>query len=109
MKKVAELEGAELDYWVASSNAKGTDWEGNTNWIEGNATNHFSTDWNAGGPIIESMKIDLIYGSEDPEWIGEIYINSMIFRGFGSTPLIAVMRAYVASVYGEAVEVITGE
>ncbi len=86
-----------------------------------------SRDWEQGGPIIERERILLAYSSEQddaeagmrPEWNalvgGEIegdqdtggdriaaYGNRN--WGFGPTPLIAAMRAYVASKFGEEVD-----
>ena len=63
----------------------------------------FSSDWSQGGPIIEREKIDL-------EFIGpgrvfkEGCMAHFSGRGVhGPTPLIASMRAYVASKYGDEV------
>lgn len=64
-----------------------------------------SSDWSHGGPIIERERISL-----DP-WIGghgtwtAICAPSGVdYREVGPSPLIAAMRAYVASKFGEEVE-----
>lgn len=108
--KVSELNPPELDYWVA----KAEDWEVRMQapphwsvydeimemWLHGPS---FSLDWQYGGPIIESKHIDLqkmMY--TDIGWYA-------IVPGEGNkgkhadTPLIAAMRAYVASKFGEEV------
>lgn len=66
-----------------------------------------STDWSQGGPIIERERIELTCG-DDGSWWGERHIYSdgrIAFRtsydkaivAKGHTPLIAAMRAFVAS------------
>lgn len=113
--KVADLEGALLDAVVAR--AEGIEFFGS--WDEnvgGDAIftrelrDHGfervrfapSTSWADGGPIIERERITL----ESPDWgvptqdwtatVGE-------FSATGLTPLVAAMRAYVASKLGEEV------
>ena len=102
----------QLDWLVATCEGKIISiWGGNT--IEVKDRYSFedgykfspSTDWSQGGPIIERERIDvsytgLLWGAarqlneyEEPdEW-------------FGPTPLIAAMRAYVASKLGDEVEI----
>jgi hypothetical protein len=100
--KVAELEGAPLDAAVAL--------------VEGNAqaelqpwTARYSTDWQFGGPVIEREGIELwpdsandIKDSEPGVWFAHAWQAEKEFDG--PTPLIAAMRAYVASKFGEEVE-----
>lgn len=114
MKQVEKLEGAELDYWVAK--ASGFLPEPLPNGmivveIEGNKTFFMpSTEWNQGGPIIEKERIELVPSFDGAgkftDWFACITDEHC---GRGPTLLIAAMRAYVSSVYGEAVEEITGE
>jgi hypothetical protein len=59
-----------------------------------------STIWSQGGPIIEREKITLEWTGED--WIGYIWHDD---EYFAPTPLIAAMRCYVASKFGDRVEV----
>lgn len=61
-----------------------------------------SRDWRDGGPIIEQNEIGLIrhysgeWQSGMPKWPRSRYMS-------GTTPLVAAMRAYVASRYGDEV------
>lgn len=75
----------------------------------------YSNEWEMGGPIIQREHITIIastgYGDE-VLWSAEAgafghYIDVMLPIGVGEqgpTPLIAAMRAYCASVFGEEVE-----
>ena len=135
--KVSELEGAELDYWVAQAEGhKKIRRVGRTypvsgtrnivlvdKWYEpGEGTCDInycpSTNWSQGGPIIERMGIDVglvisASGENERKWkataFGKEYEDSegdnviSIRHQFGPTPLIAAMRAYVASKFGETV------
>lgn len=102
--KVAELEGALLDYWVAR--AEGWTLEDESLWRDerGKAMNLYwrwnpSNNWAHGGPIIEREQIELTRAGN--EWAA--YVPGM--RGaYGPAVLIAAMRAYVASKFGDTVE-----
>lgn len=110
---VSKLEGAELDAAVAKA-------EGLTPWADGwkNATGDYlswfqpSTRWNEGGPIIEREHITITAYMEREycglqselrqPWVANIqwdYPDNRSVRVWkaGPTPLIAAMRAYVAS------------
>lgn len=111
--KVTELEGVELDYWVA----KACDYdpvrqkesaEGDRVLIsrfEGGRvplwTFKPSRDWSQGGPIIEANRVSI-------GWYGRPYMwgaNMPIGQIYGAeTPLVAAMRCFVASKFGEEVE-----
>jgi hypothetical protein len=103
-----EFGGAHVVRWYASSGPgdPATDevggWEPIANWGSP------STDWRLGGQIIERERMCVeyfvdeweagaacVYGHEGPE---------CKFYGYGPTPLIAAMRAFVASKLGEEVE-----
>lgn len=56
--------------------------------------------WDEGGPIIERERISLTERGADG-WFADLRGVSPIM---GSTPLIAAMRAYVASKFGQEVE-----
>jgi hypothetical protein len=58
--------------------------------------------WDHGGPIIEREKIEVRPGSTDGLWFGSIHDVYMFMEG--PTPLIAAMRCFVASKFGEEVE-----
>ncbi len=103
--KVSEIEGPLLDYWAAMAEwgsasvvdgdvmgASGSEWAGRT----------FSpsTSWVQGGPIMERDRIKLLPPEADRlVWLAEVGAA----RGHGVTPLIAAMRAFVASKFGEQV------
>jgi hypothetical protein len=102
--KVAELEGALLDeaVWAAQGNRVVLDGPygrevhaPNGYLVEGSP----STDWSIGGPLIERERIELDVQDRDadrPTW--RAYADGVGgFRESGPTPLIAAMRAYVAS------------
>ena len=67
-----------------------------------------STDWSQGGPIIEREQIAIWWEKWDdvdsalPVWTA-VRFNEGDY--YGSTPLIAAMRCYVASKLGDEVEV----
>lgn len=116
MKRVAELEGAELDYWVARTEGiphealsfvggnRPTNWEACS--IDGDGMFRPSTKWEKGGLIIERERIAL-----DPitrnrnhtaEWQAQVWAPFAVQTG--PTPLIAAMRALVASKFGDTVD-----
>ena len=86
---------------------------------EGSHTDPYSTDWLFGGPIIESETLCLEY---DKDWVydptstdpddepdnGDRWMawptGEQTKMVYGPTPLIAAMRCYVASKFGEEVE-----
>jgi hypothetical protein len=95
--KVAELQGAMLDYWVARA-------EGVTGKID--MMYMPSTDWATGGPIIDREKIEFGRRVDDMwgAWIGDLAFDEQSDpTGTGPTHLIAAMRAFVASKLGEEV------
>lgn len=114
MKRVAELEGVELALWVGR--ADGADFGPDYNQGEYIITGGYSgitpevyaphEDWAQGGLIIERERIAL-----DPitrnrhhtaEWQAQVWVPFAVQTG--PTPLIAAMRAFVASKFGETVD-----
>jgi hypothetical protein len=102
-----ELIGAELD--KAVSEAIGNPWHkpnhGNCctcqtcGWDHDNCQCGYSDDWSQAGPLIEEYKIVLVYDYDRSEWEAEMSRSddeTGVFRT-GPTPLIAAMRALVAS------------
>lgn len=94
--KVQELEGAELDAAVAK--LEGWYWdEPDENPIP------VSTDWRYAGPIIERERIEaspcspMNWGNVEHRWMALAYLPEPHVSAHGPTPLIAAMRAYVAS------------
>jgi hypothetical protein len=72
-----------------------------------NLSKSFSIDWESCGPIIERERINI---SEDIhpilDWTAIIYVeDSEPWQYPGSTPLEAAMRCYVASKFGDTVEI----
>jgi hypothetical protein len=95
--KVAELEGALLDYWVAQA-------KGDTHVkLRDDMWFRPSSDWAQGGPIIERDGISLLQIAEGKWSANSVDWPSLGDRDdphIGETPLVAAMRAFVASVYG---------
>jgi len=85
--KTSKLTGAALDWAVGSTGEYGVGF--------------FSTDWAAGGPIIEREKLEIVFNGEG--W--DAYDHLRHIPEEGSTPLIAAMRCYVAAKLGEVVDV----
>lgn len=126
--KTAELTGALLDYWVAKSEGwietrsnyddKPRLWDtgGGFYRIDGHAGTagderwRPSTYWAHAGPIIERERIGIIPFGSDGYWMGSMPGDADYCMGvdgadglLGLTPLIAGMRAYVASKFGDDV------
>jgi hypothetical protein len=127
--KVAELTGAWLDYWVGIAANKevqqkyGVKWSrtfkviphsrGQTCWqmlSHRNMRWKPSTDWYIGGPLIERQRImldcwpDTAHPSSEHRvwWHASINGTTDVF-GEGETPLIAAMRCFVKSKFGDDV------
>jgi hypothetical protein len=130
--RVAELQGALLDAAVAmaegweqqavdgidcwwSSDAKDNWWRSDIR----NAADRVqwfrpSIDWGNAGPIIERERITIMHfepgttaGQQWEAYIGDVSpgrLDNDPEDGQGHTPLIAAMRAYVASKYGDIVD-----
>lgn len=103
--KVADLEGKNLDTAVNVA-----EWKRKTDgrWV--GEPRAYSTEWKHGGPIIERERTSVIReGWRDDGWIAGTNAemgpcNRLDHQQFGPTPLVAAMRAYVASVFGDEVE-----
>lgn len=120
--KISELEGALLDAAVAKGEGWTKDAEDSTAWwkdgkvvciSEGGAARGYgyrpSSDWAVGGPIIERERIEVYPSWEDdghyPSWRACILKQEHTpAYWLGPTALVAAMRAYVASKFGEYVE-----
>jgi hypothetical protein len=120
--KTAELTGAMLDYWVARAEGwtlgpphrlHGWDvWRDADGVVVGTIPASAwkpSTDWTHGGPIIERERIRLQptiptgaiwYASI---WMGSTLADGVSHRSQADAPLVAAMRAYVASKFGDEV------
>ncbi|WP_241300508.1 phage protein NinX family protein [Burkholderia stabilis] len=115
--KVSELEGALLDYWVARADERplSSEWDcaGADGILIGTGAGDLerfapSTDWAHGGPIIDRVPFG-IFERVDGGWAAGIYQPQQGMRDLcvayqaGDTLLIAAMRAYVASKFGDEV------
>ena len=113
--KVAELEGALLDYWVAKAEGLEID-----SAFEKGLHPHLyvfgdgdladfapSSNWGDGGPLIERGLISLLFlPADSPDrtqdrW--EAFTNSEGPSFESASPLVAAMRAHVASKFGDDV------
>jgi hypothetical protein len=128
--KVSELTGATLDYWVARAEGfKQADGHSDPMTLQfpagslydfqfGYTAPPFSSAWRYGGPIIQRENIGFrrergLDGSE--YWaavVDQLYLHEQdIYQGganeFGPTQLIAAMRAWVKSKFGETVHLDT--
>jgi hypothetical protein len=70
----------------------------------------FSSDWSDGGPIIERERITILFweeGTVNANVRATIYGSDVVDsegEADGPTALIAAMRAYVASKFGETID-----
>ncbi|PLC06392.1 hypothetical protein CY658_04985 [Variovorax sp. RO1] len=118
--KTSELTGAQLDYWVAKAEGHRVRLVGElVVFYEGGDDSGLkerrgpefspSTDWSDGGPIIERERIGVWSGvdpysgkSADALWFSEgSGTSSGRAKATGPSSLVAAMRAYVASKFGE--------
>jgi hypothetical protein len=93
--KTSELQGAALDWAVAQCEYSPVRYGFDDNCPE------YSTDWAQGGPIIEREGIELFRNNEKNYWFTSKARNQI---GVGPTPLVAAMRAYVASKLGDEIK-----
>ena len=113
--KVADLLGVTLDYWVAKAWMDGVSYVTvDTSYVR-DFDFHPSENWAQGGPIIERERIELLHYGQDGinlagnPWEAQIgcdahYIDQGPGDAMGGpTPLVAAMRAYVASRLGDEV------
>lgn len=108
-KRVAELEGAQLDWAVAVADGLTPEqhYLGGGGWIVLVDSFVFdpSKDWRSCGPILVRHNVSIICDTcgawSSPYW----YPGGCKSHAFGFTPLIAAMRAFVASKLGDVVEV----
>ena len=104
--KTSELTGAALD-WVVTKceeveigQPEGRTFAFEWSLMHDAGAMHDSTDWAQGGPIIERERIELEWSG--PDWLAQIKADN---EWYGPTPLIAAMRAFVASKLGDEVEI----
>lgn len=102
------LTGAALDWAVAVLQNVECDEQHSGIWFNdaGEAVRYTpSTDWSQAGPIIERNRIDVVADEHTDEWhsvmCGEVVHIAM---GYGPTPIIAALRCYVASKFGDYID-----
>ncbi len=96
--KTSELTGAALNWAVAKC-------EGNDPVKDGGVGLSYSTDWLAGGPIIESNEIDLKV-VEEGVWQASNFFNDLAIHHFlGDSPLEAAMRCHCCAKLGDIIDV----
>jgi hypothetical protein len=97
--KTDELTGAALDWAVAKCGGE----------YKPTAVPCYSTDWAQGGPIIEREWLDITpwpnESREDIRWHCQQHDSANDCAQYGSTPLEAAMRCYVASKLGNEVDI----
>lgn len=113
--KTAELSGALLDFWIAKTEQKKpylsvVDGQCRIGWsldkvpCQSNPGIIYSpsNNWEQGGPLIERERINIVSPRHD-YWAASPKDKTYIGQQVGETPLIAAMRAYVASKFGDQV------
>jgi hypothetical protein len=117
MKKVNELDGAELDYWVAKGEGldKPTEQQqkdhlhlkiiGESCYLPSGGAYRPSSDWSQAGRIINRGEVAGISPAKNGGWESIACGPSAksTRAQYGPTALIAVMRAYVAGKFGDEV------
>lgn len=105
--KVSELEGALLDYWVGRAAELPISMLGGMCiWQQNMKPFNPSINWAQGGVIIDRERIEFGRQADDMwgAWIGDLAFDEPGNpTATGPTHLIAAMRAYVASKFGEEV------
>jgi hypothetical protein len=109
--KTAELTGAALDWAVANCLGYKLDRSKGVLYFTGSDIECcYSSDWDQGGPVIESKGISIRYDEKDARgaWnavMGKYRFLSPDHEGSGPTPLVAGMRCFVASECGDEIEI----
>ena len=97
--RVTDLEGSALDYWVArviNNDPAIAD-------VMAQVA-HYSTNWAAAGPIIERERIGILAIDGTDCWIAGKSPEAIDWsRRDARSPLVAAMRCFVKSKYGEEV------
>jgi len=114
--KVSELQGAALDWAVAKCEGVAVEYinDGINRCLLMPMGGRFnpSTEWAQGGPIIEREELTLSCHWQRPYAIKILADEKRVVQSNGPTPLIAAMRCYVASKFGDEIDVpneLTGE
>jgi hypothetical protein len=119
MKKVNELDGAGLDYWVAKGEGldKPTEQQqrdhlylkiiGESCYLPSGGAYRPSSDWSQAGPIIDRGEVTDISPAKNGRSGWEATACGLSAKStqaqYGRTALVAIMRAYVAGKFGDEV------
>jgi hypothetical protein len=101
--KVSDLKDELLDYWVAKADRASEVHVVDAHCLIDHLRWEPSVDWSQGGPIIEKERINLSYSLESGSEHCVAYMRSGRNRQKGLTPLVAAMRCYVDSKFGDEV------
>lgn len=108
--KTAELVGPALDWAVAKCEGEKIVIRKNELWIEGGPLDDRDTfyipseSWEQGGPIIERERINTAWDELWKQWAAPDKRNAGV-SFMAATPLIAAMRSFVASKFGDELEI----
>jgi hypothetical protein len=100
--KTPELTGAQLDWAVAKCEGLDPVIRGGNIYTGVMRWTNPSTDWAQGGPIIQKSLLGVSPDSQYG-WRCNSYMDETGY--YGSTPLIAAMRCYVASKLGDTIDI----
>lgn len=64
----------------------------------------YSTNWAAGGPLVEKHMLELENLVDPVRWSARFWNGSRLLDEYGPTPLIAICRAVVRAAFGDEVE-----
>lgn len=111
--KTSELDGLGLSWAVAYCEGFSPFSDGISWIIDAGGTfspiPNYPSDWAQAGPIIERERVDVFYEKHTTgSWVGSMARGNKVgwrYLQYGSTPLIAAMRCYVASKMGDEVEI----
>lgn len=109
--KVNKLIGALLDYWVAKAQGDTVIMHEGFAKVPIEGKDHHkqfrpSASWRYGGPIIEKNSISVLRTYRDTRpigWVAEIGYGASFIQYDSEYPLVAAMRCYVASKFGDEV------
>jgi hypothetical protein len=105
--KTQDLTGAALDWAVARALGKRSRLFISQRTGALAAEHHYSTNWAQGGPLIERGRISIRPDISTPDFRAFVIRTpeGMSHRYIGPTPLISAMRCFVASKFGDEVDV----
>ena len=115
--KTRELKGAALDWAVALANGLEFDESNEPIWFGDDDEPYYeavripyrpSINWAQGGPIIEREELYVQPTGDAAKWKAYLRLTDVVRfskEHYGPTPLIAAMRCYVASKFGDEIEI----